>query len=44
MDISVEELYMLLGVKEAQLYKLQQENAKLKEIIDNILPAKTDEK
>lgn len=24
MDISIEELYMLLGVKDAQIYKLQQ--------------------
>lgn len=31
MDISIEELYMLLGVKDAQIYKLQQELRNLKD-------------
>lgn len=32
MDVSIEELYMLLGAKDVQIYKLQQEIRELREV------------
>lgn len=36
MDISIEELYMLLGAKDVQIYKLQQEIKSLKNLLAEI--------